>query len=126
MHKKPQRDKNSRARIHTSFGLRKTRTASVNELLARKPGLRALTAARPPEDGWSQWLAGKLPPDLAPHVCGVLLKADTLVIYATNAAWSSRLRYALAALLADISVRDARIHRTVVRVRLAGAGTPPA
>jgi hypothetical protein len=116
MHKKPRPDKNGRAGSHNP-GLRKTRMASVQDLLARKPALRALVAAQPTENGWQEWLGTRLPAELLPHLTEVLKKPAELVVYAENAAWSSRLRYALAELLPQIQARDAQLQRVAVRIR---------
>jgi hypothetical protein len=121
MHKKPLRDKNGRAGFHTP-GLRKGRTASVKDLLGR-PGLKALVAVRPEPGDWRSWLATQLPEELAAHLGEVLRKPAELVVYAENAAWSSRLRYAMAALMPQIQQREAQLQRVLVRITPPGRGT---
>jgi hypothetical protein len=116
MHKKLRPDKNGRAGSQNP-GLRKTRMSSVQDLLARKPGLRAFAAAQPLQSDWQDWLIARLPAELAPHLAQVLKKPAELIVYAENAAWSSRLRYAVAELLPQIQARDAQLQRIAVRIR---------
>jgi len=92
--------------------------ASVQDLLGRSK-LRAL-AVRPAQADWRSWLAAQLPAELAAHLGEVLAKPAELVIYAENAAWSSRLRYAVAALLPQIQLRQSQLQRVVVRIRPPG------
>ena len=64
---------------------------------------------------WGGWLCQHLPQELNAQVSGVVEREHTLVIFATSAAWSARLRYAITELepqiraaapaLADIAVR---------------------
>ena len=65
---------------------------------------------------WSEWLAAHLPVALHKHVSGVAERDGTLVIFAANAAFSARLRYALLELEAEM--RTAAPDVTVVKVRV--------
>ena len=126
MHKKPTSDKKIASRIRTpsrsqtakqsgKFG---KKPSSINELLANRPILQRLAAAIPAQQSWTGWLREQLSPELAPHIINVVPKNGQLVVFADSAAWSARLRYALADIAAQISERDAAICRTQVRVQM--------
>ena len=116
MPKKPWQHKNSTG----SSGGNAHRTRhipGIGDLLARAPLLRTLNESRARQQQWRDWLAGALPDDLGPHVLEASRQADQLVVYAESAAWCARLRYALAAMEAQIRTRDAAIREVRVRVR---------
>jgi hypothetical protein len=125
MPKKPTPDKKTRARNRlTNTGFRKA-PASINDLLARRPALTALAAAVPAQQDWVRWLRSALPAELGAHIVNVVpktlpasRKTIELVVLADSAAWCERLRYALAALDAQITARDAAVQRTRVRVSM--------
>jgi hypothetical protein len=131
MPKMPDADKKTPARnARPGRGFRKTRSpapASINELLAGRPGLAALAARLPAQRAWTEWLRAALPPDLAAHVVNVVPKtvsartgAQELVVLADSSAWCARLRYALAGLEPSIGARNAAVQRTRVRVSPGG------
>ena len=64
------------------------------------------------------WLQSVLPPDLGTHIVNVVPKGPELVVLADSPAWCERLRYALAALEAQITARDEAVRRTRVRVAM--------
>jgi hypothetical protein len=118
MPKKPTPDKKTRARfLPSKAGFRKA-PASINDLLARRPALTALAARVPAQKAWVIWFQSVLPPDLGPHIVNVVPKGPELVVLADSPAWCERLRYALAALEAQIAARDGAIQRTRVRVAM--------
>jgi predicted nucleic acid-binding Zn ribbon protein len=91
---------------------------SVNELLSHRSGLRRIVDSIPAQLSWAEWLRAALAAPLAGHIVSAVPKSSELVVFADSAAWATRLRYALAALLPAISARDAAISRTAVRVQM--------
>jgi Protein of unknown function (DUF721). len=65
---------------------------------------------------WQGWLEERLSPELRPRLSGVVERNDTLVVFAESAAWSARLRYALAELEDELRARNPEITRISVRV----------
>ncbi|HXR18947.1 MAG TPA: hypothetical protein VN757_03330 [Steroidobacteraceae bacterium] len=125
MPKKPRADKKTRARIDPEKGRFRKTPASINDLLARRPALKALAARIPEQQAWVDWLRTVVPLELAAHIVNVVPKAlgtaagrVELVVLADSPAWCARLRFALAALEAQISARDAAVQHTRVRVAL--------
>jgi hypothetical protein len=116
MHKKPWPDKNGRAGSRNP-GLGKSRMTSVQDLLNGRLNGKLRGPGSPAAADWREWLAAQLPAELAPHLGEVLQKPAELVVYAENAAWSSRLRYAVATLLPQIQQRAAQLQRVVIRIR---------
>ena len=118
MPKKPTADKKTRARIlQGKAGFRKAPT-SINDLLARRPALTALAARVPAQKAWVLWFRSVLPPELGTHIVNVVPKRAELTVLADSPAWCERLRYALAALEAQITARDSAVQRTRVRVAM--------
>jgi hypothetical protein len=118
MPKKPTPDKKTRARIRQpKAGFRKA-PVSINDLLARRPILTALAARAPAQKAWVLWFQAVLPPELGTHIVNVVPKGPELVVLADSPAWCERLRYALAAIEAQITARDAAVQRTRVRVAM--------
>jgi hypothetical protein len=85
------------------------------------PGLLAgLRQARVDQDDWLAWLRARLPPELAAAAQRAIPKGEELVVLAASAAWSSRLRYALATLQPELALADKRLLRISVRVSPSG------
>jgi len=126
MHKKSLPDKKTGARnrrrtIPTSPARAPERHGnlkSVNDLLAHRSGLRRIIDSIPAQLSWAEWLRAAVTAPLADHIVSAVPKSAELVVFADSAAWATRLRYALAALLPDITTRDAAISRTTVRVQM--------
>ena len=118
MHKKFHADKKTGARNRdlTITSRRRRRPSplqtpkSVKQLLANRRG--------PETRSWADWLRTALPAALAGHVVSALPKPPALIVFADNAAWAARLRYALPALQAAICQRDPALTRTGVRVQI--------
>jgi predicted nucleic acid-binding Zn ribbon protein len=99
---------------------------SVNDLLISRGGLRRIAAAIPLQQSWAEWVRGRVGTELAGHIVNAVPNNGQLVVFADSAAWGTRLRYALAAMQADIAGRDASISRASVRVqRQSTASTTP-
>ena len=126
MHKKSLRDKKTGARNRrqtiptpsTGASVRAGKLNSVNELLSHRSGLRRIVDSIPAQLSWAEWLRGALAAPLTGHIVTAVPKSGELVVFADSAAWATRLRYALAALLPQISARDATILRMTVRVQM--------
>jgi predicted nucleic acid-binding Zn ribbon protein len=129
MHKKslPDKKTGARNRRRTSptgaagSSSRHGNLKSVNELLSHRSGLRRIVDSIPAQLSWAEWLRATLPEPLAGHIVSAVPKSSELVVFADSAAWATRLRYALAALLPAISARDAAILRMTVRVQMKSA-----
>jgi len=65
---------------------------------------------------WNEWLSQHLAAEIGVRISGVAERDGTLVIFAENAAWSARLRYALAELEADMRAADPKLTAIQVRV----------
>jgi hypothetical protein len=65
---------------------------------------------------WGTWLPQHLPAPLPGKICAVTENEGTLAIFAESAAWSARLRFAVAELEAEI--RAAGPHITTISVRV--------
>jgi hypothetical protein len=90
---------------------------SVKELLARRaPALTQITQQAARQSFWNHWLSVHLPVELRPRISGVTERDGILVIFAENAAWSARLRYAVLELEPDIHAARAGLNRIQVRV----------
>ena len=73
------------------------------------------------QQSWADWLRGAVPCELAGHIVSAVPKSAELVVFADTAAWGTRLRYALAAMLPDIAARDAALSRITVRIQTRSA-----
>jgi len=89
------------------------RADSVKDLLARAhPAIARLSDQTARQELWNRWLALHLPRDVAVHVSGVVERHDTLVIFTASAAWSARVRFAVA----EIDVELKRSHPSIAAV----------
>lgn len=78
--------------------------------------MRSLAAAHNAQQDWLSWLQAQLPAELRAAAVNVIPKGRELVVMSRSAAWSSRLRYALAAVEPQIRERSPGITRLIVRV----------
>jgi len=105
-----------RSRTRNKSGPR-TRVRSVKELLGGVlPTLTRVTEQAKNQHFYSAWIASRLPAELASHVCAVHEREGTLVVFAKSAAWSARLRYALAELEPALLAEDRRLTGIELRV----------
>lgn len=74
------------------------------------------------ERDWRDLLSAWLDPALLARIAGIAARPPRLTIYAESAAWSARLRYALAEIEPVLRARDPAITRVEVRVRPKAAG----
>jgi hypothetical protein len=75
-----------------------------------------LAGARSAQQDWLGWLRQQLPAELQEAAVNVIPKGRELVVMTSNAAWSARLRYALAALEPQINARDPQVSKVSVRI----------
>jgi len=66
---------------------------------------------------WSSKLAAALDPALFERITGTGFDAGTLTVYVESAAWSARLRYAMAECLPRLQAADATLTAVSVRLR---------
>jgi hypothetical protein len=91
---------------------------NVKDLIQKAPLLKKEAAQFfDVERQWRDFLGARLPDDLAARIAAVGSHPPQLTIYAESAAWSARLKYALAELEAAIRIQDPAIHSVVVKVK---------
>jgi hypothetical protein len=90
---------------------------SVKDLLARAhPAIARLSEQAARHERWKGWLAMHLPREALARVSGVAERHDTLVIFTESAAWSARVRFAVAEI--EMQLKAAHPHITAVAVRV--------
>ena len=123
MPKRLPRNKNFRPPLQAPRAYGQRGPFIVKDLLA-KAGITSKGAAQHAEQQ-SKWLARLhevLPPELHEHITGASFDAGTLTVHAATAAWSARLRYALAERLPALrELEGGTLTRVSVRLR----STPP-
>jgi hypothetical protein len=82
--------------------------------------MQGLRQVRTRQLDWVEWLRSVLPEELRAAVVNAVPRGPELVVLAVSAAWSARLRYALAALAPQLTVRAPDIVNVTVRVAPAG------
>lgn len=94
---------------------------SVKDLLQRAPpSLTRVTEQAARQQFWQDWLAARLPAELAAKLSGIAERDGSLTIFGESAAWSSRLRYAIREL--DLEIRGAAPHLSTISVRVLPRG----
>src|SRR5688572_32611424 len=92
------------------------KTRSVKDLLNRaSPVLAPISQQVVRQHDWRRWLETRLPAPIAARMTGVVERDDVLVIFTESAAWSVRLRYAVADLEPELKVSFAAVSRITVR-----------
>jgi hypothetical protein len=91
---------------------------SVKALLSRisQSPLARVAEQRQVQEDWRSWLKNKLPADLDAHVTGAVEREKQLTVFAESAAWSARLKFAVAEIDAEIRARNADIQKVTVKV----------
>jgi hypothetical protein len=118
MPKKIRRDKRGKHLLRSATGVKSARIHSVKELLARgAPRMTRVTDQAARQSFWGEWLCHHLPQELHAQLSGVVERDTTLVIFASSAAWSARLRYALTELEPQIRAAAPALASIAVRVR---------
>jgi len=117
MPKKPSRNKRGKTPMSSRTGPKSVRVHSVKDLLSRAlPSLKGVTEQAERQSFWNQWLSVHLSAEVRARVSGVAEQDGQLVIFASSAAWSARLRYALGELEGAIREADPQVQRVAVRV----------
>jgi hypothetical protein len=118
MPKRPPRNKNFRPRSETIRPYGQRAPFNVKDLLA-KAGITSKGIAQfaDQQSRWSSKLASTLDPALFERVTGTGFEAGTLTVYVESAAWSARLRYAIAECLPRLQEADATLAAVSVRLR---------
>jgi hypothetical protein len=111
-------NKIKRNKLHKSRMRRRERSDdSVKVLLAGKdPALQRLAAQIERQALWRAWLDAHLPEAARAHVSGIVERRDTLVIFTASAAWSARVRFAVAEIEAALKRAHPAIAAVEVRV----------
>jgi hypothetical protein len=65
---------------------------------------------------WRSWLKTRLSSDLQAHITGVVQRENNLTVFADSAAWSARLRFAIADLESQIREQNSAIEKIAVKV----------
>jgi hypothetical protein len=93
---------------------RRVRSAdSVKDLLAgNTPALQRLSQQAARQELWRAWLDEHLQAEAREHISGIVERRDTLVIFTQSAAWSARVRFAVA----EIEEILKRAHPTIARI----------
>lgn len=118
MPKRPTRNKNFRPPSETPRAYGKRAPFIVKDLLA-KSGITSKGIAQfaDQQDKWLKMLRARLEPALCERITGTGFDAGTLTVYVESAAWSARLRYALAEELPALREGDATLVAVSVRLR---------
>ena len=82
--------------------------------------MQSLKQARADQQEWIDWLRAALPEELRGSIVNVVRRGNELAVLAVSAAWSTRVRYAVAALAPEIRARAPVIVKVTVRVAPAG------
>ena len=100
------------------------RPMEIKDLLARSGPLQRAIARQADRGAfWRQFLAERLPPQLLAQVTQVVERDGALSVYASSAAWSARLRFALAEHWSAARAACPGLKRWAVRVQPAAAST---
>jgi hypothetical protein len=90
---------------------------SVKDLLAgTHPALQRLSEQAARQEHWRAWLDVHLAQEARVHVSGIVERRDTLVIFTASAAWSARVRFAVAEIEAALKRAHPAIAKVEVRV----------
>jgi hypothetical protein len=117
MPKKLQGDKRGRRSMSSKTARNRLPAHSVKDLLTRNsPTLQRVTAQRTRQNIWEKWLQEQLPGELHEQLSGVSEQHGVLTVFAVSAAWSARLRFALAELEARARELAPQLERIEVKV----------
>jgi hypothetical protein len=91
---------------------------SVKGLLAgsRSTVFARISAQKSAADAWRTWLEARLPGELASRISGVVEREGALTVFTESAAWSARLRFALAEIETDVRAKSPDLTAVIVRV----------
>ena len=91
---------------------------SVKTLLGPRggPALARVTEQAKRQAAWRPWLQAHLAADVMAHVCGIVEKDDTLIVFTESAPWSARMRYAVGEIEGTLRHEHPQIRAVTVRV----------
>ncbi|HEY4873414.1 MAG TPA: hypothetical protein VIH77_04235 [Steroidobacteraceae bacterium] len=90
---------------------------SVKDLLtANIPALQRVSEQAARQGLWRAWLDEHLPEEARTNISGIVERRDTLVIFTRSAAWSARVRFAVAEIEEALKRAHPKIARVEVRV----------
>src|SRR5882672_684108 len=92
----------------------------LEDIMKRQGWLAGLRRVRSDQQAWLGRVAGLLPEELRGSLVNVVRKGEQLIVLTASAAWSSRVRFALAALEPQLLADSPDIVKVVVRVSPAG------
>jgi hypothetical protein len=93
---------------------------SLARIMKDQGWMQQLDQVRSLQQDWVEWLRTALPEELGSSIVNVVQKGPELRVLAISAAWSARLRYALAALAPQLKEHAPVIVKVTVRVAPAG------
>jgi Dna[CI] antecedent, DciA len=93
---------------------------SLGRIMKDQGWMQQLDQVRSLQQDWVEWLRTALPEELGSSIVNVVQKGPELRVLAISAAWSARLRYALAALAPQLQEHAPVIVKVTVRVAPAG------
>ena len=124
MPKPPDRHNPARATRRTSGARHAKKPSSINELLSGlgvlQQGIRRQTGR---EAFWRDFLTARLEADLLAQVTQIVEREGALTVYAQSAAWSARLRFAMAELWGEAQAASPGLTRCSVKVQPVAART---
>jgi hypothetical protein len=120
MPKKIRRDKRGKAPVRTRAGVKSKSghpVHSVKDLLQRPAfALTRVSQQASRQQFWDQWLQEHLGAQLHARISGISEQQGQLTIFAESAAWSARLRFAVAELEAQMLAAAEQVTSVSVRV----------
>ena len=118
--KKAFREKRSRTSAESGWNANRSPPRNLGRIMKDQGWMRGLKQVRERQLDWVAWLRTALPEELRGAIVNVVQRGDELTVLAVSAAWSSRVRYALAALAPQLKSRAPDIVKLKVRVAPAG------
>jgi hypothetical protein len=116
-------NKPPRNKARTSHFRQKTRGrsrlgSSVKGLLAgsRNTVFSRISAQKTAADEWRSWLETRLPEELSSRISGLVERDGSLTVFTESAAWSARLRFALAEIEKEVRKKSPEVTGIAVRV----------
>jgi hypothetical protein len=126
MPKNPTQDKKTvpKRGSHPSRGPARSRFRAapqgLEDIMKKQGWLAGLQRVRSDQQAWLERVAALLPEELRGSLVNVVRRGEQLTVLTASAAWSSRVRFALAALEPQLLADAPDIVKVVVRVSPAG------
>ena len=126
MPKNPPQDKKTvpKRRSNSALGVTRGRLRAapqgLEEIMKKQGWLQGLQRARGAQQAWLARVAELLPEELRGSLVNVVQRGGQLTVLTSSAVWSSRVRFALAAIEPQLLATSPDIVKVVVRVSPAG------